>query len=187
MVTDDFKAAVERAAAGLIRNTLRRLGGPVAENPDRLCILKAAAGRAALLRHGAIAASFQGGSAFWPVVKPECDDGVSPNRYGYEWTLTDAVTRLMAGEVPEVHAWVAFAFPVSQVWILDLSAGSFARLGAAALGIAPAAVLPTPEAFWHRASDSLPFEVEYRADANATAAVASLSAELLAPVGRFFA
>ncbi len=168
MITAEFRREVERFARHVHTIILKRTGVGA---EDRTCVVWALAGSIALSRHGVRTILFQGGSAFWPVVRPEHDDGVTPNRFGYQWSLTEAMPHLMAGDLPEVHAWLAFDDLDGERWVLDLAAGGFAREGARELKLKPEAVAAVPEAFWHRVAEPLPAEVEYRADANATRTV----------------
>jgi hypothetical protein len=56
-----------------------------------------------------IRAIIQAGSASWPRVRPDRDDGVSPTHHSYVWEPDSAVTkaRVAAGEMPELHVWAA--------------------------------------------------------------------------------
>lgn len=57
----------------------------------------------------------QAGSASWPRIKPEEDDGVSPTHFSYVWTdpPTTAAMRdiifcaVTSGHLPEMHCWAA--------------------------------------------------------------------------------
>lgn len=176
MITAEFRAEVERFARHMHTIILKKtaFGG----GRDRTCVPWALAGSIALSRHGVRTIHYQGGSAFWPVVKPEYDDGVTPNRFGYQWSLAEAMPHLLDGDLPEVHAWLAFDDPDGDRWVLDLAAGGFAREGARELKLKPEAVAAVPEAFWHPVSEPLPAEVEYRADANASRTVAAFVSAL---------
>ena len=74
--------------------------------------------------HGLDKAQLQAGSAYWPILTKETDDGVSPTRFGYEFDYDTAVRHLIAGHgSPELHVWVAIA--QQPVEIVDLTAPFF--------------------------------------------------------------
>ena len=56
-----------------------------------------------------IRAIIQAGSASWPRVRPDQDDGVSPTHHSYVWEPDSAVTkaRIATGDMPEMHVWAA--------------------------------------------------------------------------------
>ena len=56
-----------------------------------------------------VRAIIQAGSASWPRLRPDQDDGVSPTHHSYVWEPDSAVTkaRLAAGAMPELHVWAA--------------------------------------------------------------------------------
>jgi len=56
-----------------------------------------------------IRAIIQAGSASWPRLRPDQDDGVSPTHHSYVWEPDSAATkfRLAAGDLPEMHVWAA--------------------------------------------------------------------------------
>lgn len=56
-----------------------------------------------------IRAIIQAGSASWPRLRPDQDDGVSPTHHSYVWEPDSLVTkaRLAAGDMPELHVWAA--------------------------------------------------------------------------------
>jgi len=62
-----------------------------------------------VLRALGLRAIIQAGSASWPRLRPDQDDGVSPTHHSYVWEPDSAVTkaRLAAGLMPELHVWVA--------------------------------------------------------------------------------
>lgn len=92
------------------------------------------------------------GSAHWPRLTPETDDGRSPHRFGYDWTLSARSRQRVAdGEMPEMHVW---AFDPATREIVDATAGAFPRQCAKLIGFDWQAPLP-PECFWDRA-DALP-------------------------------
>ncbi len=56
-----------------------------------------------LRRHG-IRAQLQAGSAYWPRITREQDDGVSPDRFGYEYMPG---RQAFGDTLPEIHVWAA--------------------------------------------------------------------------------
>lgn len=70
------------------------------------CLYWALTGMRALRRRG-VDAQLQAGTAYWPNVRPEQDDGVSCNVFGYEFKATPRVVRqAVEGEMPEMHCWI---------------------------------------------------------------------------------
>ena len=54
----------------------------------------------------------QAGSAFWPRIRPEDDDGVVSTHFGYRWNGVDdplTASFLAAGRLPELHVWLALS------------------------------------------------------------------------------
>lgn len=56
-----------------------------------------------------IRAIIQAGSASWPRVRPDQDDGTTPTHLTYAWEPNSVTTktRLAAGVMPEMHVWAA--------------------------------------------------------------------------------
>lgn len=117
----------------------------------------------------------QGGSAFWPCVSSELDDGEGPNRFGYEWS-DDAAAMVMVDvntlRLPEMHCW---AVDPERSEIIDL-ASRFWPAQAARLGIKWRAPHP-PRAFW-TSFNGLPMGVDYRATRGGTLLAIQLVAQL---------
>ena len=89
----------------------------------------------------------QAGSAHWPRVTNETDDGTEPNLFGYEWDLQTALRvmpSLPPNWLPEIHIWAAD--PVA-VEIVDLSTGAFPTLCKSMTGLPWKAPQP-PAYFW---------------------------------------
>src|SRR5690349_17912512 len=76
---------------------------------------------ATILRNAGVQkAQIQAGTAYWPIIRPEEDDGVSHNQWGYKFELSqDTLKALKEGRLPEMHAWVAI--PGSQPEIIDIT------------------------------------------------------------------
>lgn len=103
------------------------------------------------------------GSSYWPRLDEKTDDGVSPNRFGYEFEeslLTFA--RAAQGLLPEMHVW---AFDVETYEIVDLTAGYFPRQCQEMLGEDWRTDLP-PDVFWDR-PEKLPKLASYTPNAMA--------------------
>ncbi len=126
---------------------------------------------------GAPRTLIQAGSARWPRVPPELDDGVSATHFAYEWHPDSDVARLVrAGIIPVVrraNGHTAASLPELHVWlgcpetgeIIDFTTGLWPSACRATLGeqwLAP----PPPEYLWTFGS-RLPSGVSYIADRNA--------------------
>ncbi len=126
-----------------------------------------------LIKHwpGAPRTLIQAGSAQWPRVPPELDDGVSPTHFSYQWCPGSDVARLVrAGIFPAVRrgdGQLAFSLPEMHVWLgcpgtgelIDFSSGLWPAACKAATGLdwlAP----PPPEYVW-ALGDRLPAGARY--------------------------
>ena len=98
------------------------------------------------------------GSAYWPRVTSETDDGVEANRFGYEWDPIEAAPHLAADIMPELHVWAGD--PLTGE-IIDLSTGDWPKQCLDVLGVPWKA--PSPPAFFWAPASSLPALAEYRA------------------------
>lgn len=117
----------------------------------------------------------QAGSAYWPRTTPETDDGVEPNRFGYEfeWNETSQA-RLSSGVLPEMHVWAAD--PV-KMEIVDMTAGDFPAQCKRLIGLGWKAP-PPPPCFWGEAHE-LPDIASYIPDRKATYVAAALLTQAL--------
>ena len=132
--------------------------------PEKMCMAWSMIGLWSLNKHvPGIKAMFQAGTCFWPIILPEHDDGVSPNRFGYMWDLHSAKDHIENARLPEIHAWVAFRIG-GKAAIVDFNAGSFRALGCEYLGVNHFHAYQIPMTFWHNADEQLPHGVEYVAD-----------------------
>jgi len=109
------------------------------------------------------------GSAYWPHVTPETDDGVESNRFGYEFDLETAAPYLAANLMPELHVWAGD--PLTGE-IVDLSTGAWPNQCRELLGVGWKA--PNPPAFFWAPPSSLPNLAEYRATKEAGAVALEL-------------
>jgi hypothetical protein len=108
---------------------------------------------------GAPRTIIQAGSAQWPRVPPDLDDGVSPTHFAYEWDAdSDFAALHRRGVVPVVEradGHTAPSLPDMHVWlgcpdteeIIDFSAGLWPAVCEATLGL-PWLVPHPPEYLW---------------------------------------
>jgi hypothetical protein len=108
---------------------------------------------------GAPRTVIQAGSAQWPRIPPEMDDGASPTHFAYEWHPHSGVTTLLrSGVIPvgrRADGQVAASLPEMHVWlgcpdtgeIIDFSTGLWPAACAATLGLDWPGPLP-PDYFW---------------------------------------
>lgn len=109
---------------------------------------------------GAPRTIIQAGSAQWPRIPPELDDGVSPTHFAYEWDPDSAIARLVqsgimplirrgdgnvAGSLPEMHVWLGCP---DTGEIIDFTTGLWPSACMATLGQEWLAPRP-PDYFWH--------------------------------------
>lgn len=120
---------------------------------------------------GAPRTIIQAGSAQWPRVPPELDDGVSPTHFAYEWNPDCDLARMVrsgafpvvrradghtAVSLPEMHVWLGC--PESEE-IIDFTTGLWPAACQATLGIGWTAERP-PEYLWTFGT-RLPKDVRY--------------------------
>lgn len=76
-----------------------------------------------LVEHG-VPAILQAGTAYWPRLTPEQDDGTSDaTQFGYQYTPGPFnYVELARGKLPEMHVWAGV---VASQTIIDLTAGYF--------------------------------------------------------------
>ena len=140
--------------------------------PEGACLVYAAAILGIAQRQG-LRLVLQAGSAFWPRMTPEQDDGVSPTHFGYEWDPPNVARHLAAGHLPEMHAWAGD--PVTQD-LVDLTTGQFPAQCQRMLGAGWPGVRP-PLTWWGPAR-SLPDGVSYTPNRDATRLAMQLLADL---------
>jgi hypothetical protein len=119
----------------------------------------------------------QAGSAQWPRIPPELDDGVSPTHFAYEWHADSAAARLVragvtpiipradglvAASLPEMHAWLACP---SSDEIIDFTTGLWPAACMATIGLPWPGPRP-PEYLWTFGT-KLPPLVRYIPDSEA--------------------
>lgn len=141
------------------------------------CLLMAGATILAAQKHG-LRLCLQAGTAYWPRVTAETDDGVEPNRFGYEWEPGSPATklRLAMGLLPEMHVW---AGDPERQEVVDLTTGSWPKQCVLLTGLTWKAPAP-PAYFWGPAA-SLPAIASYVPDELATLMAARLLQDALTP------
>ena len=99
------------------------------------------------------------GSAYWPRLNKATDDGVSPDRFGYEWEPGGPQTqiRIALRELPELHVW---AFDPADDSIIDLTTGSWPTQCQQIIGYDWPG--DRPPDYWWGPANRLPPLVEYR-------------------------
>jgi len=131
---------------------------PTLEDSPGACLYLTWATVRALAEEG-IGSVMLAGSATWPRLRPDQDDGVSMTHFGYVWDLNSDDTRLTlaVGEAfPELHVWAGI--PETGEYV-DLTAGSFPAQCLALIGMDWPGDLP-PEYLWAR-PDQFPEGVMY--------------------------
>lgn len=121
-----------------------------------------------VLRKRGIFAVPQAGSAGWPRIRPEEDDGVMATHFSYMWTPNEprSIAALMSGNLPEMHAWAVIpAVPLDQTEVVDMAAGLFPVQAKTLCGYEWPGPKP-PKYLWARAKEKPP-GVLYNADPEA--------------------
>ena len=92
-------------ATGLIEKKFEQLL-PDGMQPQAACLVWAAAS-VAVLRSMGIKCLIQAGTASWPRIRPEQDDGVINTHFSYVWEPDSKTTleKVVSGEMPEMHVW----------------------------------------------------------------------------------
>ena len=115
------RRARERSKADLAYELARAKIGR--EGPN-LCLYWAAAAVEVLREmSGRDRVQIQAGTASWRIVPPNLDDGVSPDRFAYQFNAENAACRMVDGQLhlPEMHCWAA---DPDTGEIIDMSLGS---------------------------------------------------------------
>jgi hypothetical protein len=125
-----------------------------------------------LTRQG-IRAIIQAGTASWPMIDPEQDDGVSPTNFSYifEGVSAQEAEGLLRGRLPEMHVWAAIP---DRNEIIDLTTRYWPEQALVNGGYEWAGQQP-PDYLWEGA-DRLPDRVIYHPHPQAT----KLALDLLA-------
>jgi len=122
-------------------------------------------------RECGIRAILQAGTAMWPRLRPEQDDGLSPTHFSYVWEPEAPLTleRLANNLLPEMHVWAAV--PAEQEMV-DLTTSFWPEQCQRLLGRDWPGDLP-PSWLW-ATCEELPERVVYQADLRAIVAVYQL-------------
>lgn len=143
--------------------------------PRARCVFFAAETVRAIRALG-VRAILQAGSAGWPRVRPEQDDGklTTATHFSYMWSPHERLSReaMAAGFMPELHAWVAV--PRTDE-IVDLTTCYWPEQARAIGGYAWPGALP-PRFFWGGAKH-LPVGVFYRPEPEAIRFVLKAAAQ----------
>jgi len=90
------------------------------------CLYEAVTLQALLILRADLRTMLQAGTAQWPMVRPEQDDGVSATHFSYQWDLQEAVPMIITGKLPELHCWLAYRSPEApEGTIVDTTSGSW--------------------------------------------------------------
>ena len=96
--------------AALYAEVVKRVAAHAPPDAARtaLCFYYAAFGVEAL-REAGLRAVIQAGSASWPIIDLDKDDGVQMTHFSYQWSPNEIQSRLAiaGGAMPEMHVWVA--------------------------------------------------------------------------------
>lgn len=105
----------------------------------------------------------QAGSCFWPLIRPEEDDGVRPTHFAFQWDPTHplSVEAIEHDRMPEMHVWVMPDFRTPEI-VLDFSTYMIKPIAVGKMGLKWTAPDP-PEYLW----GSPPAGVRYVANPDA--------------------
>ncbi len=99
----------------------RKLGEDWAKSlgwdPESCCLLHSLA-LIDRLKRREVDAILQAGSASWPRIRPDQDDGKILSHFSYVWgdlTTSESLFMVLAGRMPEMHVWVAVLDPLAIV------------------------------------------------------------------------
>lgn len=133
---DDRAALVEES-----RQLYRGLWDRDQVQESKACLFHAVTLQGLLIQRFGARTMLQAGSAQWPLIRREDDDGERATHFGYEWQgLGDDRTAFFfrAGALPELHCWLAHRDPDT---IVDPTTGTWparARRGGFPEWLAPA-------------------------------------------------
>lgn len=154
-----------------IYGEVHRLVAPYAREsdlPSGMCLYWAAYGVLALQRRG-LRAILAAGSAGWPMISAEQDDGARPSHFSYMWDprAPALATTFAAGWLPEMHVWIRLPSPepAGRV-IVDFASGFFPAQARRICRYDWPGTRP-PKFLWCR-QDRLPRGAFYKPDETAT-------------------
>lgn len=107
-------------------------------------------------------AILQAGSAGWPRILPEQDDGKASTHFSYMWTPDEAPSKLAVvnGRLPEMHAWAAIP---SKKEIVDMTTRFWPEQARLLAKLDWPGTVP-PDLFWGTANDLRSVKAFYWAD-----------------------
>jgi len=132
--------------------------------PSGRCLYYAVATIQAIKAAG-LRAILQAGTAMWPMIRPEQDDGVRMTHFSYVWSPDEPKSReaVANGKMPEMHVWAAI--PALHE-IVDFSTGFWPGQALVLGGFDWPGDRP-PEYLWCKAKE-LPSGVIYQPNTTAT-------------------
>lgn len=128
------------------------------------CVMWAEATRRVLKEQLGIQAFVQAGTANWPLIPDELDDGVCCTHFGYVFEAPVAYYRFAQGLLPEMHAWVVLP---EHEEIIDLTTGFQPMQCKRMIGKEFHPSVRPPPYLWCK-WDALPHGWRYKADPVAT-------------------
>lgn len=122
----------------------------------------AAAAMNVLGSHG-IKAMLQAGTALWPRIRRDQDDGVQTTHWGYVYDplSQEAEDQYRAGQLPDLHAWVAI---VGKQEVVDFTVGQQPLKCQMELGLS---CIEYPRYFWGRSEQAVEGWIRYIANQSA--------------------
>ncbi len=130
-------------------------------------------------------AILQAGSAGWPRILPEQDNGKISTHFSYMWTPDEARSRIAVanGLLPEMHVWAAIP---SRKEIVDMSTKLWPEQAQRLGGFDWPGTVP-PDFFWGTADDLRSTKAFYWADADAIKHALKVIVDLSRkhPVGKY--
>lgn len=148
-----------------IRKLARRIAQPHVKDLVGGCIYLSAATIFYMARvYGNRSIYLQAGSASFPRIRPEQDDGVMPTHFSYVFDLKyeKTIQMLLAGNLPEMHAW---CYDARSKCFIDLSVG-FQQEACKRMTGMDWPGDPLPDFVWHKVEE-MPKGIYYRPDVSA--------------------
>ena len=168
-LTPALKTKIVSEARGLFRERYPDVEEAAACFYLTLCVIEVA-------QHHHLRLVPQAGSASWPRIRPEQDDGVCNTHFSYMWEADNLYTKmkLTMGSLPEVHVWAAD--PQRQE-IIDLTTGHIPHQCKELTGMDWPGDEP-PDHFWC-GWEGLTENTLYRADPLATNIISNLMIDII--------
>lgn len=144
--------------AAHVRGRVEELAAAKGLPPSGMCLQHAAYGWEALrdyLPHDA-RIILQGGSATWPRLRPEDDDGVIGTHFGYEWSDGPATSiAILTGNFSavECHFWLGVLQPGSPDQLVDFTTWGLPTQARITAGLDWPGITPPPYLWSHKLPD----------------------------------